>query len=98
MNPIQAYKIDLTKIDGNGDFFCPKCGSKISPEDETEEIYCILNININKYGLKEIEILCNNCSSHIHLTGFSLLEKMSEMTKEKVEGEKEEVLWYFPHM
>jgi DNA-directed RNA polymerase subunit RPC12/RpoP len=97
MNQIHAYKIDLTKIDGNGDFFCPKCGSKISPDDETEEVYCILNIYVNKYGLEEVEILCNNCSSHIHLTGFSLLEKISEMT-EKVEEGKEEAPWYIPHM
>lgn len=98
MNPIHAYKIDLTKIDGNGDFCCPKCGSKISPEDETEKVYCILDINVNRHGLEEVEILCNNCSSHIHLTGFSLLEKMSEMTKEELEEEKEEAPWYIPHM
>jgi predicted RNA-binding Zn-ribbon protein involved in translation (DUF1610 family) len=38
-----SYKIDLTKIDGDGAFPCPKCGTMISPDDESEEIYKIIN-------------------------------------------------------
>jgi len=33
-------KVDLAKIDGTGDFPCPKCRTPLSPEDE-EEIYSI---------------------------------------------------------
>jgi predicted RNA-binding Zn-ribbon protein involved in translation (DUF1610 family) len=38
----QIYKVDLTKIEGNGDFPCPKCGAIISPDDESEEVYTIV--------------------------------------------------------
>jgi len=36
------FTIDLTKIDGDGAFPCPKCRATISPDDETEEIYTIV--------------------------------------------------------
>ena len=39
---ILAYEVDLTKIQGNGELKCPKCGIKRSPDDETEEVYRIL--------------------------------------------------------
>ena len=35
-------ELDLTKMDGNGDFPCPTCGVTISPEDETEDVYTII--------------------------------------------------------
>jgi len=76
MMQMHAYKIDLTKIDGNGDFACPRCGTKISPDDETEEVYSILGSKVNRNGLEEVIICCRKCSSHIHLTGFSLLHKI----------------------
>ena len=84
-----AYKIDLTKIEGNGNFACPRCRTKISPDDETEAVYSILGSKTKSNGLKEIVIRCNKCSSHIHLTGFSLLQEM-DMTKEKLEEIKED--------
>jgi DNA-directed RNA polymerase subunit RPC12/RpoP len=87
MKHIHAYKIDLTKIEGNGDFACPRCGTKISPDDETEAIYSILGSKVNSNGLEEVMIRCNKCSSHIHLTGFSLLQEM-ETGEELNEREK----------
>ncbi len=78
MKQIHAYRIDLTRIEGNGDFPCPRCGTKLSPDDETEETYTILGSRANDYGLEEIAIQCNRCSSHIHLTGFSMLQKIKE--------------------
>ena len=77
MEQTQAFKLDLTKIDGNGDFSCPKCRSLISPDETTENTYCILEPKVNKNGLEELVISCNKCKSHIHLTGFSLLEELS---------------------
>ena len=71
MKQTQAYKINLAKTDRNGDFSCPRCGTKISPDDETEEVYSILEPKVNSYGLEELVINCNKCSSRIHLTGFS---------------------------
>ena len=74
---IQVYKVDLTKIDGSGDLSCPSCGTDISPDDVTEETYSILETKVNEQGLEELVIRCNACTSQIHLTGFSLLQKLS---------------------
>jgi hypothetical protein len=64
------YTIDLTKIDGDGSFPCPKCGTVISPEDETEEIYKIVDTKIVNDELVELVIVCSECKSSIKLTGF----------------------------
>ena len=77
MEQTQAYKLDLTKMDGNGDVSCPRCRSIISPDDTTEKTYCILEPKVNSHGLEELVICCNICESHIHLTGFSLLQELS---------------------
>ena len=78
MEQKQAYKVDLTKINGNGDFPCPRCGNVISPDETTEETYSILEPKVNSHGLEEVVLCCNICKGHIHLTGFSLLEKLFE--------------------
>jgi predicted RNA-binding Zn-ribbon protein involved in translation (DUF1610 family) len=65
-----AYTIDLTTIDGDGSFPCPKCGTVISPEDETEEVYKIVDTKIINDELVELVIACGNCGSGIKLTGF----------------------------
>jgi len=67
-------ELDLTKIDGNGDFPCPNCGVIISPEDETEDVYTILEETVRNDALEEMLIQCNKCRSQIRLTGFSILE------------------------
>jgi len=73
----QTHRVDLTKIDGNGDISCPECGIAISPEDSTEEKYSIVEPKVNNDGLEEVEILCNSCGSHILLTGFSFLQEIA---------------------
>jgi len=65
-----AYMIDLTKIEGEGSFPCPKCGAVISPEDETEEVYKIVNTKVINDELVELIVMCSNCGSNIKLTGF----------------------------
>ena len=82
MKDMHAYKIDLTKIEGSGSFDCPRYGTKISPDDETEAVYSILGSKVNSNSLDEVVIRCNKCSSHIHLTGFSLLQEMEMLEKE----------------
>ena len=64
------YTIDLTKIDGDGAFPCPKCGSVISPDDETEEIYEIVETKVRNDELAELILTCNKCGSTIRLVGF----------------------------
>ncbi len=69
-----AYVVDLTKIDGEGEFLCPSCGALISPEDETETTYVIQEVRMKKdEQLEELVIRCNNCESVIHITGFTTL-------------------------
>ena len=75
MKQTHEFKIDLTLIDGDGDFSCPKCGTKISPDDESEKVYSILEPRVNTNGLEEVVIRCNRCCSQIQLTGFSSLQK-----------------------
>jgi predicted RNA-binding Zn-ribbon protein involved in translation (DUF1610 family) len=65
-----AYKIDLVSIEGDGSFPCPKCGTSISPEDETEENYKILETKVVDNELSELIIACGKCKSTIVLTGF----------------------------
>jgi predicted RNA-binding Zn-ribbon protein involved in translation (DUF1610 family) len=65
-----AYTIDLTKIDGDGAFPCPKCGTIISPDDETEEVYQIVETKVRNDELTELIIVCNKCGTTIKLTGF----------------------------
>ncbi len=65
-----AYEIDLTKIDGDGAFPCPKCGSVISPDDETDETYHIVDTKVKNDELSELLIRCNKCSTEIKLVGF----------------------------
>lgn len=73
-NISNVYVVDLTKIDGDGDFQCPKCGTTVSPEDETETTYVIQEVKMKQDGqLEELVIKCNNCESIIHITGFTSL-------------------------
>ena len=64
------YTVDLTKIDGDGAFPCPKCGSVISPDDESEEVYQIVETKVKNDALAELMLTCNKCGSTIKLVGF----------------------------
>ena len=94
MKQKQVHVLDLTKMDGSGDFSCPRCGAVISPDDCTEEVYSILKAKIGSHGLEELVIRCNRCASQLHLTGFSLLQKLPEIDEEK----REEPLRYITHV
>jgi len=70
------YVVDLTKIEGAGDFPCPRCGVVISPEDDSESVYSILETKVKGESLEELIVLCHKCRSKIRLTGF--LSSVSE--------------------
>lgn len=70
MKEKEIFEIDLRKIEGDGSFPCPKCGVMITPDDETEKVYSILEANVEKDKLKEIVLSCNKCHSKIRLIGF----------------------------
>jgi len=64
------YKVDLTRIDGDGAFPCPNCATMISPDGQSEEIYKIVNTKVNNDQLVELVIECGTCKARIVLTGF----------------------------
>jgi predicted RNA-binding Zn-ribbon protein involved in translation (DUF1610 family) len=71
-----VHVIDLTKIEGDGDFPCPTCGALISPEDESESTYVIQKVKMQASAgvdelLEELVVRCNKCRSVIHITGFT---------------------------
>jgi len=65
-----VYTIDLTKIDGDGAFPCPKCGSVISPDDETDTTYEIVQTKVKGDDLEELVLTCKKCRTTIKLVGF----------------------------
>jgi predicted RNA-binding Zn-ribbon protein involved in translation (DUF1610 family) len=69
------FKVNITQIEGEGEFPCPKCGVVISPDDETETVYKILETRVKGQHLEELVLLCNKCGSKIRLVGFLELEK-----------------------
>ena len=90
MKQTQVYVMDLTKTDGEGGFSCPGCGTAISPDDCTEEAYSILEAKVSNQGLDELVIRCNKCASELHLTGFSILQKLPDVDNKKPENKKRE--------
>jgi hypothetical protein len=64
-------RVDLSKIEGDGDFPCPKCNTLISPDDLTGKVYTILSIEGNQDNPVSMILQCNNCKSIILLDGFS---------------------------
>ena len=76
VKPLLEYKVDLTKIEGSGDFPCPNCGVNISPEDHTDNTYSIKEIKTRRDRLEEIVIQCHRCESLIRLAGFKLLDSL----------------------
>lgn len=75
-----SFTIDLTKIEGNGTFKCPKCSAEISPDDTTEEIYSIIKPIVREDTLNKIVLQCNKCQTKINLIGFELVEETSTVT------------------
>lgn len=71
-NTNNTFKVDLTKIEGVGDFPCPKCNTVISPDDLTKEVYTILSIKEKDDNPTDMVIQCNKCKSIINLGGFAV--------------------------
>jgi hypothetical protein len=65
-----AFTVNIAAIEGDGSFPCPKCGMSISPDDETEDNYQILDTKVVNDELAELVISCGKCKSTIRLTGF----------------------------
>ena len=72
--------LDLASIEGEGSFPCPKCGTMISPDDETEEVYKIVDTKVVGGELVELVIFCGTCRTVIKITGFQ--QAMEGLTNE----------------
>lgn len=72
------YRIDITKIHGDGEFPCPECNVLIVPDDETEEIYRIVQTVIKNGELEELVLQCKSCGAKIRLVGFMSPNEASE--------------------
>jgi len=83
-----ALKVDLTQIDGMGDFRCPRCGAVISPDDTSEESYKVLDVRSKGESLEELVILCNGCGSTIRIVGFEGLSIQEEEQEPPVKPEQ----------
>jgi len=64
------FEIDVRNLEADGTFNCPKCSNVISPDDETEEAYTIIENEVKGEELKALFIQCNKCKSVIRLFGF----------------------------
>jgi predicted RNA-binding Zn-ribbon protein involved in translation (DUF1610 family) len=81
MEEVRSYTIDLTTIDGRGEFRCPKCGTRISPDDQTEKVYTIVETLTKEDSLESILLQCNKCGSQIQLVGFEVLNSTEQQFK-----------------
>ena len=71
----RRFRIDLTKIEGDGSFSCPTCGAAINPDDYSGMTYELLDAKTGENGtVEEVVLQCKGCSSIICLEGFGLLE------------------------
>jgi ribosomal protein S27E len=77
MKQVEALKVNLNSIDGDGEFPCPSCGATISPDDDSEKSYKIIDIETFKDGsLKTLTISCKKCHNTIIVEGFELLNNL----------------------
>jgi predicted RNA-binding Zn-ribbon protein involved in translation (DUF1610 family) len=74
MEKTKSFTINLTETKRSGEFKCPQCGVKISPDDKSEVIYRILKTVMNGDCLEKLILQCNKCGSRIHLVGFNVLD------------------------
>jgi len=74
----RRFGIDLTKIEGDGEFHCPACGITISPDDYSGLTYNILDVKTKVDGrVEEVIVQCGRCGSIICLDGFDAFLDLS---------------------
>jgi len=76
LGQLMALKVDLKSIEGEGEFPCPSCGVVISPDDDSEKTYKIVDMDTFEDGtLKTLTIVCKKCRNTLILEGFELLNR-----------------------
>jgi hypothetical protein len=64
------HTINIGGMDEDGSFKCPQCSMSISPDDESEDNYQIMDTKVVNDELAELLIECGKCGCVIRLTGF----------------------------
>ena len=83
MEQIAAFRVDLNKIEGDGEFPCPSCGTLISPDDESNTTYEIIDVKTEEDGSpKSLNILCKMCGNTIIIEGFEALNEFDDLNEE----------------
>jgi hypothetical protein len=76
----KSFNVNLTEIKGRGEFQCPSCDNLISPDDESEENYKIIEtIMGDEDYLEKMVIQCSTCNSIINLEGFEALSEEEDV-------------------
>ncbi len=66
--------LDTNSIEDDGSFQCPNCGNRISPDDESEETYKLLDTKVVGDELAELVVSCGTCGTVIKVVGIQALE------------------------
>jgi hypothetical protein len=83
MGQLSLFKVNLKAVEGDGAFPCPSCKTMISPDDDSEATYKIVDIaTFGDGSLKALTVLCKKCRSTIVLEGFDLLNEIDEPSEQ----------------
>jgi DNA-directed RNA polymerase subunit RPC12/RpoP len=74
MEKSKLFVVDVSETKRSGEFKCPKCGVRISPDDRSEDAYMILETVMKGDCLEKLVLQCNKCGSKIQLIGFNASE------------------------
>jgi DNA-directed RNA polymerase subunit RPC12/RpoP len=74
MEKSKLFVVEVSETKRSGEFKCPKCGVRISPDDRSEDAYTILETVMKGDCLEKLILQCNRCGSKIHLIGFNSSE------------------------
>lgn len=89
------FEVDIGKIRGEGDFLCPLCGILISPDDESDETFTVLETKGDGEIIEEVVIQCKKCQSKIKLIGLDELEEAEVESSFKISEPQEGALSKF---
>jgi len=68
---MKDFVIDIRQFKGSaGVFYCPSCGARIDPDDESEAVYKVVDRKVENHDLAEVLLECVSCGSQIRLIGF----------------------------
>ena len=95
---VHVYKVKLATTNKDGSFSCPHCGQKLSPDDNSETAYHILETSVDSFGLEEVVIRCGRCTDIIHLTGFPKMQELMDLEAKNAERPRKDDPWFIDHV